>query len=58
MAVPILRQGSYLIASVQSAMTDSEALSLRDDLARKVGDERARAIIVDLAALDVEWDPS
>lgn len=53
MAVPILRQGSYLIASVQSAMTDSEALSLRDDLARKVGDERARAIIVDLAALDV-----
>lgn len=53
MAVPILRQGGYLIASVQSAMTDSEALTLRDDLARQVGDLRARGIVVDLTALDV-----
>src|SRR5262245_34180041 len=53
MAVPILRQGEYLIATVQSAMTDTEALRLRDDLVRQVGQYRARGIIVDLTALDL-----
>jgi rsbT antagonist protein RsbS len=53
MAVPILRQGDYLIATVQTAMTDSEALRLRDDLVRQVGAHRARGIIVDLTALDL-----
>ena len=53
MAVPILRQGAYLIATVQSAMTDTEALRLRDDLVRQVGLYRARGIIVDLTALDL-----
>jgi rsbT antagonist protein RsbS len=52
-AVPILKQGGYLIASIQSAMTDSEALMLRDDLMRQVGLHRSRGIIVDVTALDV-----
>ncbi|MGH9111998.1 MAG: STAS domain-containing protein [Acidimicrobiales bacterium] len=53
MAVPILKQGDYLIASIQSAMTDGEALRLRDDLVRRVGRFRSRGIIVDVTALDV-----
>ena len=53
MAVPILKQGSYLIASIQSALTDSEVLELRDDLAESIGRHRSRGIIVDVAALDV-----
>jgi rsbT antagonist protein RsbS len=53
MAVPILKQGSYLIASIQSALSDSEVLELRDDLAESVGRHRSRGIIVDVAALDV-----
>lgn len=53
MSVPILRQGSYLIASIQSALTDSEVLQLRDDLAAQVGKYRARGIIIDVAAMDV-----
>src|SRR4029450_2854042 len=53
MAVPILRRGAYVIAPVQSAMTDTEALRLRDDLVRQVGQYRARGIIVDLTALDL-----
>ena len=53
MAVPILKQGSYLIASIQSALTDSEVLELRDDLAERIGRHRSRGIIVDVAALDV-----
>jgi rsbT antagonist protein RsbS len=53
MSVPILRQGPYLIASIQSALTDSEVLRLRDDLAAQVGKFRARGIIIDVAAMDV-----
>ena len=51
--VLILRQGDYLIASIQGDLSDSEVLTLRDELAQRVGHERARAIIVDVTALDV-----
>jgi rsbT antagonist protein RsbS len=51
--VPILKQGSYLIASIQSALSDSEVLELRDDLADRIGRFRSRGIIIDVAALDV-----
>jgi rsbT antagonist protein RsbS len=53
MSVAILRQGSYLIASIRSDLTDRQLLSLRDDLAERVGAQRIRGIIVDVAALDV-----
>ena len=53
MAVPILKQGEYLIATIQSALSDSGVLELRDDLAERVGRFRARGIIIDVAALDV-----
>ena len=53
MAVPILRQGDYLIASIESDLRDSEVLELRDDLAERVGQHHARGIIIDVAALDV-----
>ena len=53
MPVAILRQGDYLIASVQSDLTDSQVLQLRDDLAERVGQQRVRGVIVDVAALDV-----
>ncbi|HEX6476281.1 MAG TPA: STAS domain-containing protein [Acidimicrobiales bacterium] len=53
MSVPILKQGSYLIASIQSAMTDTEALSLQDDLMDQVSRYRSRGVIVDVTALDV-----
>src|SRR5215216_626125 len=53
MAVPILKQGNYLIASIQSALSDSEVLELRDDLTERVGAQRSRGVIVDVAAMDV-----
>ena len=53
MSVAIVRQGDYLIASVQSDLSDSEVLRLRDDLADRVGRLRLRGIIVDVGALDV-----
>jgi rsbT antagonist protein RsbS len=52
-SVPILKQGTYLIASIQAAMTDSDALALQDDLMDQVSRYRSRGIIVDVTALDV-----
>jgi rsbT antagonist protein RsbS len=53
MQVPILKQGSYLIASIQSVLSDADMLQLRDDLADKVGAFRARGVIIDVTVLDV-----
>jgi rsbT antagonist protein RsbS len=52
-SVAILRQGDYLIASIRSDLTDGQLLGLRDDLAERVGAQRIRGIVVDVAALDV-----
>jgi rsbT antagonist protein RsbS len=51
--VPVLHQGDYLIASIQSDLSDSQVLQLRDQLAEQVGRSRARGIIIDVAAMDV-----
>ena len=53
MRVPILKQAGYLIASIQSALTDEDLLSLREDLIERVGTFRAQGVIVDVTALDV-----
>jgi rsbT antagonist protein RsbS len=53
MPVPILKQGAFLIASVQSALTDSDAERLRYDLMERVSRFRALGIIVDVTAIDV-----
>ena len=53
MSVAILRQGDYLIASIQSDLNDQEVLDLRQQLSDLVGRHHARGIVIDLAALDV-----
>jgi rsbT antagonist protein RsbS len=53
MAVPVLKQGDYLIASIQAALTDADLLQLQDNLVNGVGKFRSRGVIVDVTALDV-----
>jgi len=53
MSVAILREGDLLIASIQSDLSDSEVIALRDDLTRMVGEHRSRGIVIDVAALEV-----
>jgi rsbT antagonist protein RsbS len=53
MPVPILKQGPYLIASIQSALTDLDLLQLRDALVEQVGRYRSRGVLMDVTALDV-----
>ena len=51
--VSILRQGRYLIASIHTALDDSQLERFQRDLIDQVGRYRARGIIIDVAALDV-----
>lgn len=53
MAVPILKHGDYLIASIQSALTDTDLRQLQDELAAQAGRARARGLIVDVTVLNV-----
>jgi len=53
MAVPILKQSHYLIATIQSVLTDADLVQLRDALVDRVGKFRSRGVIVDVTALDV-----
>lgn len=53
MQVPILKQGGYLIASIQSVLSDEDLVQLRDNLGERVGTYRSRGVIIDVTVLDV-----
>ncbi|MCK9195735.1 MAG: STAS domain-containing protein [Syntrophales bacterium] len=53
MSIPILRQGSYLIASIQSSPSDSEWREMGQQLAERVGKLRSRGVVVDVTVLDL-----
>jgi rsbT antagonist protein RsbS len=51
--VPILKQGPYLIITIQSALPDADFLTLRNAVTEQVGRFRSRGVIMDVTALDV-----
>ncbi len=53
MLVSVLRQGDFLIASIHTALDDEEMVRFQHDVVERIGRERSRGIIVDVAALDV-----
>jgi rsbT antagonist protein RsbS len=53
MRVPILKQGHYLIASIQDALTDEDLAELRQEVVARVGQYRTRGVIINVTALDV-----
>jgi rsbT antagonist protein RsbS len=53
MAIPILKQGDCLIATLQPALGDGDLLELRNELLERVGGFRSRGVIIDVTALDV-----
>jgi rsbT antagonist protein RsbS len=53
LSVSISRQGEYIIASVMADLSDSQVAAFRADLLDRVGELRARGIIVDVSGLDV-----
>jgi rsbT antagonist protein RsbS len=51
--VSIMRQGPCLIASIHTALDDSQMVRFQADLIEKIGQYRSRGVIIDVAALDV-----
>jgi rsbT antagonist protein RsbS len=51
--VSILRQGPFLIASIHTALDDTQMVRFREDLIEQIGRHRSRGVIIDVAALDV-----
>jgi rsbT antagonist protein RsbS len=51
--VSILRQGDHLLASIHSALDDAEMVRFQETLIERIGQERSRGVLIDVAALDV-----
>jgi len=53
MAIPILKQGDVLIASLQADPTDNDLILLKDELADRIGRLRSIGVVIDVSGLDV-----
>ena len=51
--VPILKIEQFLLVSIQVDMHDQLALTLQDDLTQKIVATRARAVLIDISALEM-----
>jgi rsbT antagonist protein RsbS len=51
--VSILRQGHTLVASIHTALDDSEMVRFQHDLVAQIGEHRSTGVIIDVGALDV-----
>jgi rsbT antagonist protein RsbS len=51
--IPILKMGDYLLVTVQVDMYDRLAMTLQEDLADRIVKARARAVLIDISALEV-----
>jgi rsbT antagonist protein RsbS len=50
---PILKQGRYLICSIQGSLSDADLLALRDELTALVRQYRTVGVVIDVTVLDV-----
>jgi rsbT antagonist protein RsbS len=51
--VSILSQGANLIVSIHTALDDEQLMQLQRNLLERVGHDRSRGIVIDVAAVDV-----
>lgn len=51
--IPILRMGEFLLVTIQVDMHDQLALTLQDDLAERISATSAKAVLIDISALDM-----
>jgi rsbT antagonist protein RsbS len=51
--IPILQIENFLVASVQVALHDAQAVQFKDKVLQKIYDTKAKGVIVDLTAIDV-----
>lgn len=51
--VPVLKQGPFLIATVQAALTDDDLVQLRRAMVERVVLSRSLGVIIDVTAMDI-----
>jgi rsbT antagonist protein RsbS len=51
--VPVLKQGPFLIATVQAALTDEDLVHLRRAMIERVVTSRSLGVIIDVTAMDI-----
>ena len=51
--IPILKMGSYLLVTIQVDMHDRLAMTLQDDLTTKIVNNRSKAVLIDISALEM-----
>ena len=51
--VPIIQIGKILLATIQVDLSDESTLALQEDLSQKIVDGAARAVVIDISALEI-----
>ncbi len=51
--IPILKMGGYLLVTIQVDMHDRLAMTLQDDLTRRIVEARAKGVLIDISALEI-----
>ena len=51
--IPILKLGSFLLVTIQVDMHDQLAMTLQEDLTNKISATNAKAVMIDISALDI-----
>ena len=51
--IPILRMGEFLLVTIQVDMHDRLAMTLQDDLTRRISETGARAVLLDISSLEI-----
>lgn len=51
--IPILRVGELLLVTIQVDMHDRLAMTLREDLTRRIAETGSRGVLIDISTLDV-----
>jgi rsbT antagonist protein RsbS len=51
--IPILKMGRYLLVTIQVDMHDRLAMTLQDDLTTRIVSDNAKAVLIDISALEM-----
>jgi rsbT antagonist protein RsbS len=51
--IPILKMGKYLLITIQVDMHDRLAMTLQDDLTDRIVTSQAKAVLIDISALEM-----
>jgi rsbT antagonist protein RsbS len=51
--IPVLRMGEFLLVTIQVDMHDRLAMTLQDDLTRRISETGARGVLIDISSLEI-----